>query len=121
VAHDVIEHTATRTEFAEQTAACTRVMYGTPAMRTTHRLVRLNVPAPSWMRAPGETPGMYALESAMDELAAALGMDPVELRIVNEPAAEPESGLPCRTRRWPAASWGRRRGARRWRRPARRC
>jgi len=93
VAHDVIEHTATRTEFAEQTATCTRVMYGTPAMRTTHRLARLNVPAPSWMRAPGETPGMYALESAMDELAVALDMDPVELRIVNDPAAEPESGL----------------------------
>ena len=98
VAHDVIEHTATRTEFAEQTATCTRAMYGTPAMRTTHRLARLNVPAPSWMRAPGETPGMYALESAMDELAVALDMDPVELRIVNDPATEPgstgpESGL----------------------------
>jgi xanthine dehydrogenase YagR molybdenum-binding subunit len=98
LAHDVIEHTATRTEFAEQTAACTRVMYGTPAMRTTHRLVRLNVPAPSWMRAPGETPGMYALESAMDELAVALGMDPVELRVVNDPTAEPESGLPFSSR-----------------------
>jgi len=98
VAHDVIEHTALRTEFAEQTAACTRVMYGTPAMRTTHRLAPLNVPAPSWMRAPGETPGMYALESAMDELAVALDMDPVELRIRNEPAAEPESGLPFSSR-----------------------
>jgi xanthine dehydrogenase YagR molybdenum-binding subunit len=98
VAHDVIEHTAARTEFAEQTAACTRVMYGTPAMRTTHRLARLNVPAPSWMRAPGETPGMYALESALDELAVALGMDPVELRVVNEPAAEPDSGLPFSSR-----------------------
>ncbi len=98
VAHDVIEHTAIRTEFAEQTAACTRVMYGTPAMRTTHRLARLNVPAPSWMRAPGETPGMYALESAMDELAVALGMDPVELRAVNDPPAEPDSGLPFSSR-----------------------
>jgi xanthine dehydrogenase YagR molybdenum-binding subunit len=102
VAHDVIEHTAARTEFAEQTAACTRVMYGTQAMRTTHRLARLNVPAPSWMRAPGETPGMYALESAMDELAVALGMDPVELRIVNEPSAEPESGLPFSSRHFVA-------------------
>jgi len=98
LAHDVLEHTATRTEFAEQTAACTRVMYGARAMRTTHRLVRLNVPAPSWMRAPGETPGMYALESAMDELAVALGMDPVELRVVNDPSAEPESGLPFSSR-----------------------
>jgi xanthine dehydrogenase YagR molybdenum-binding subunit len=98
LAHDVIEHTATRTEFAEQTATCTRVMYRTPALRTTHRLARLNVPAPSWMRAPGETPGMYALESAMDELAGALGMDPVELRVVNDPATEPESGRPFSSR-----------------------
>ncbi len=98
VTHDVTEHTAVRTEFAEQTAACTRVMYGTPAMRTTHRLARLNVPAPSWMRAPGETPGMYALESAMDELAIALGLDPVELRVVNDPAAEPDGGLPFSSR-----------------------
>jgi xanthine dehydrogenase YagR molybdenum-binding subunit len=98
VAHDVIEHTAIRTEFAEQTAVCTRVMYATPAMRTSHRLARLNVPAPSWMRAPGETPGMYALESAMDELAVAAGVDPIELRIRNEPSAEPDSGLPFSSR-----------------------
>jgi xanthine dehydrogenase YagR molybdenum-binding subunit len=98
VAHDVVEQTAIRTEFAEQTAACTRVMYASPAMRTTHQLVRLAVPAPSWMRAPGECPGMYALESALDELAVAAGLDPVELRIRNEPAAEPESGLPFSSR-----------------------
>lgn len=98
VAHDVIEHTAIRTEFAEQTAVCTRVMYATPAMRTSHWLARLNVPTPFWMRAPGETPGMYALESAMDELAAAVGIDPVELRIRNEPSTEPESGLPFSSR-----------------------
>ncbi len=98
VTHDVVEQTAIRTEFAEQTAAATRVMYGSPAMRTTHRLARLNVPAPSWMRAPGETPGMYALESAMDELAEAVGLDPIELRIRNDPAAEPDSGLPFSSR-----------------------
>ena len=98
VAHEVVEQTAIHIEFAEQTAACTRVIYATPAMRTAHRLARLNVPAPSWMRAPGETPGMYALESAMDELACAAGLDPVELRIRNEPAAEPDSGLPFSSR-----------------------
>jgi xanthine dehydrogenase YagR molybdenum-binding subunit len=98
IAHEVVEQTAIRTEFAEQTAACTRVMYATPAMRTAHRLARLNAPPPSWMRAPGETPGMYALESAMDELACAAGLDPVDLRIRNEPAAEPDSGLPFSSR-----------------------
>jgi xanthine dehydrogenase YagR molybdenum-binding subunit len=98
VAHEVTEHTALRTEFAEQAAVCTRVMYRTPAMRTSHRLARLNVPMPSWMRAPGEAPGMYALESAMDELAVALDMDPVELRIRNDTGAEPDSGLPFSSR-----------------------
>lgn len=54
VAHDVVEQTAIRTEWAEHTAVCTRVMYAPPAMRTTHRLARLNEPVPAWMRAPGE-------------------------------------------------------------------
>jgi xanthine dehydrogenase YagR molybdenum-binding subunit len=50
------------------------------------------------MRAPGEMPGMFALESAMDELAYALGMDPIEVRVVNEPSVDPESGLPFSSR-----------------------
>ncbi|CAM5581559.1 hypothetical protein STENM327S_07355 [Streptomyces tendae] len=55
-------------------------------------------PPPSWMRAPGERPGMYALESAMDELAVELGIDPLELRIRNEPESEPDSGRPFSSR-----------------------
>ncbi|TDE51223.1 xanthine dehydrogenase family protein molybdopterin-binding subunit [Nonomuraea mesophila] len=98
VEHLAYEQTSTLVEFAEQTATPARVMYATPALRTAHRLVRLDVATPSWMRAPGECPGMYALESAMDELACALGMDPVELRIVNDADAEPESGLPFSSR-----------------------
>ena len=46
------------------------------------------------MRAPGETPGMYALECAMDELAIACDLDPIELRARNEPEVEPETGVP---------------------------
>jgi xanthine dehydrogenase YagR molybdenum-binding subunit len=98
LAHDVVEQSSTLVEFAEQTATPTRVMYAAPALRTTHRLVRLDVPTPSWMRAPGECPGMFALESAMDELAAAAGIDPVELRVINEPRTEPASGLPFSSR-----------------------
>ena len=74
--HDVAEQSSTLVEFAEQTATPSRVMYAAPALRTTHRLVRLDVPTPSWMRAPGECPGMFALESAMDELAVAAGPRP---------------------------------------------
>src|SRR5713226_4573752 len=92
IAHDVVEQTATIQEFAEQTAVATRVMYAAPNPRTTHRLARLDVPAPTLMRAPGECPGMFALESAMDELAIACNLDPIELRIRNEPAVDPESG-----------------------------
>ncbi|MFI7127374.1 xanthine dehydrogenase family protein molybdopterin-binding subunit [Nonomuraea sp. NPDC050153] len=96
--HVACEQSSTLVEFAEQTAIPARVMYATPALRTAHRLVRLDVATPSWMRAPGECPGMYALESAMDELACAAGVDPIELRVVNEPETEPDSGLPFSSR-----------------------
>lgn len=98
IAHDVVEHTSTVDEFAEQTAAATRMMYAAPNRRTTHRLARLDVPPATIMRAPGECPGMFALESAMDELAVAAGVDPIELRIRNEPALDPDSGLPFSSR-----------------------
>ncbi|WP_214102878.1 xanthine dehydrogenase family protein molybdopterin-binding subunit [Acrocarpospora catenulata] len=96
--HEVAEQSSTLVEFAEQTASPTRIMYATPSLRTAHRLVRLDVATPSWMRAPGECPGMFALESAMDELAVAAGLDPVELRVRNDPDAEPASGLPFSSR-----------------------
>ncbi|MFG1705878.1 xanthine dehydrogenase family protein molybdopterin-binding subunit [Nonomuraea sp. M3C6] len=96
--HVAYEQSSTLVEYAEQTTTPTRVMYGTPALRTAHRLVRLDVATPSWMRAPGECPGMYALESAMDELAYATGLDPVELRVLNDPETEPDSGLPFSSR-----------------------
>ncbi len=98
LAHDVWEQTSTVVEFAEQTAVCSRTMYDAPALRTTHRLVALDVPSPRWMRAPGEAPGMYALESAMDELAVALELDPIELRVRNDPDRDPETGLPFTSR-----------------------
>jgi xanthine dehydrogenase YagR molybdenum-binding subunit len=98
IAHDVIEQTSTMKEFAEQTAVVTRMLYAAPNRQTTHRLARLDVPTPSWMRAPGECPGMYALESAMDELARELDIDPIELRVRNEPEIDPESGNRFSTR-----------------------
>jgi xanthine dehydrogenase YagR molybdenum-binding subunit len=98
LAHDVVEQTSTLQEFAEQTAVPSRMMYASPHRRTTHRLRRLDVPTPSWMRAPGECPGMYALESAMDELAVACAIDPIELRVRNEPRVDPETGKPFPSR-----------------------
>ena len=98
VSHEVAEQTSTVVEFAEQTALPTRMMYTAAARRTRHRLAALDVPTPSWMRAPGECPGMYALESAMDELAVACGIDPIELRVRNEPDVDPETGRPFSSR-----------------------
>jgi xanthine dehydrogenase YagR molybdenum-binding subunit len=98
IGHDAFEQTSTIREFAEQTTIATRHMYAAPDRLTTHRLVALDVPTPSWMRAPGECPGMYALESAMDELAVACGIDPIELRMANEPPEDPEKGIPWSSR-----------------------
>lgn len=98
IAHEVIEQTAKIHEFTEQTAVATRMMYAAPNRRTTHRVARLDLPENSWMRAPGECPGMFALESAMDELAVACGIDPIELRIRNEPDVDPETGRPFSSR-----------------------
>lgn len=98
IAHDVVEQTSTVKEFAEQTAVPTRMMYAAPNRRTSHRLAALDVPTPSWMRAPGEAPGMFALESAMDELAEAVGIDPIELRVRNDPKIAPDEGVPFSSR-----------------------
>ncbi|MEV6396243.1 xanthine dehydrogenase family protein molybdopterin-binding subunit [Streptomyces sp. NPDC051907] len=98
LAHEIVTHTSTVREFVEQAAVPARVMYTSPNSRTSHRVAKLDVPSPSWMRAPGEASGMYALESAMDELAVAVGVDPVELRLRNEPQTEPDSGKPFSSR-----------------------
>ncbi|MGW9173663.1 molybdopterin cofactor-binding domain-containing protein [Streptomyces decoyicus] len=94
IAHDVTMHTNPDLEYAEQTAATTRSLYAAPHRLTSHRLTPLDLPRGSDVRAPGEAPGMLAVESAMDELADALGMDPVELRIRNEPTMDPERDVP---------------------------
>jgi xanthine dehydrogenase YagR molybdenum-binding subunit len=98
ISHDVVEQTAKIKEYTTQTAVATRTMYATKSRRTTHRLAALDVPVPSWMRAPGEAPGMFALESAMDEMAIKCGLDPIEFRIRNEPAFDADSGLPYSSR-----------------------
>jgi xanthine dehydrogenase YagR molybdenum-binding subunit len=98
IAIDVVEQTSRVKEFAEQTGVPTRMMYAAPNRSTTHRLAALDVPVPSWMRAPGECPGMFGPEVALDELAEELGLDPVELRVRNEPDVDPETGKPWSSR-----------------------
>jgi xanthine dehydrogenase YagR molybdenum-binding subunit len=91
--HDAVVQTSRHVEFVEQVVTATRMMYAAKNRRTRHRVQALDVPIPSWLRAPGECPGMFALESAMDELANAVGIDPVELRVRNEPEVDPELGI----------------------------
>lgn len=76
-----------------------RFQYDAPTMRSTYRTVHLDVNPPTYMRGPGETSGAYALESAMDDLAYRLKMDPVELRLRNEPQRDLSEDLPFSTRR----------------------
>jgi xanthine dehydrogenase YagR molybdenum-binding subunit len=97
--HDAHSQSSVVKEFAEQSAVPSRSMYASPNRRTSHRVVPLDVPVPFWMRAPGEAPGMFAGEVAMDELAGAVHLDPIELRRRNEPDRDPESGKPWSSRR----------------------
>lgn len=92
--HRSLNATSTVHEFIESAAGPARTMYGADAHHTANRLVRLDVPTPTWMRAPGEAPGSFALESAIDELAEKCGLDPIELRARNDPTKGPVSGLP---------------------------
>jgi xanthine dehydrogenase YagR molybdenum-binding subunit len=98
IEHSSIEQTSRLTEFTEEATAVSGTVYAAPNRRTRQRLVRLDVPTPTWMRSPGETPGMFALESAVDELALAAGIDPVELRIRNDADVHPVDGRPFSSR-----------------------
>jgi xanthine dehydrogenase YagR molybdenum-binding subunit len=97
--HDTTQQASPLNDYVEQIGTTSRGLYGSVTRRSTHRAVTLDLPGGEDVRAPGEAPGLLAIEAAMDELADALGMDPVELRIENEPAKHPESGLPFSQRR----------------------
>jgi xanthine dehydrogenase YagR molybdenum-binding subunit len=81
-------------DFVEPSAAQTAMLYACPNLYTRQSLVRLDVPTPTFQRAPGESTGTFALESAMDELAYALKMDPVALRLANYAEVDPQDGKP---------------------------
>jgi xanthine dehydrogenase YagR molybdenum-binding subunit len=98
IAHEATGETARFEESAENVATFSRSLYAAPNRITRHRLVPLDVQHGETMRAPGEAPGMLAFECAMDELATALNIDSVELRLRNEPQSDPELGIPFSTR-----------------------
>jgi xanthine dehydrogenase YagR molybdenum-binding subunit len=94
IAHEVKSTTSPVDVFAEPCTSVTPVMYGAPNLLLKQDLAVMNVGTPTFMRAPGENPGMWALESAMDELAWALKIDPIELRLKNESKEHQRKGLP---------------------------
>lgn len=94
VSHDVVSNTSDFEDWVESSAVVSRMMYACPNGSTTHRLVKLNTGTPTFQRAPGEATGNFALEVAMDELATALRMDPLELRLRNYAEKEADTGKP---------------------------
>jgi xanthine dehydrogenase YagR molybdenum-binding subunit len=94
VIHEGVSQSNAVCDYNERFSRPTRALFATPNMRAENLVVELNVSSPTYMRAPGENPGTFALESAMDELAAALKMDPLQLRLVNYADEDPSNGKP---------------------------
>ncbi|MFJ1807771.1 MULTISPECIES: xanthine dehydrogenase family protein molybdopterin-binding subunit [unclassified Streptomyces] len=98
-AHDVRAESSRYETYSESVLVPGRMLYSTPNVRQAYDHVPLDVSTPWFMRGPGYASGTYPVESAMDELAHELGVDPIELRLRNEPADDESSSLPFSTRR----------------------
>jgi xanthine dehydrogenase YagR molybdenum-binding subunit len=94
VLHEAMGNTSAYENFGEGITGMTKILYDFKNLETKYKTIPLNLGTPIWMRAPGEATGAFALESAMDELAYALKMDPVELRLKNYAEKAIDSGLP---------------------------
>jgi xanthine dehydrogenase YagR molybdenum-binding subunit len=92
--HEAVHNTSTLEEFSDATTGFTRQVYACPNIWAPLRITDTDLSTPTWMRAPGAVSGMFALESAMDELAYTLKMDPLELRLVNYAEVDPTDGRP---------------------------
>ena len=98
ISHDAVGQTSTYEEFTESSVQQTRMMYAAPNVTTRYRILALDVSTPIWMRGPGEATGAFALESAMDELAYLLNLDPLEFRLRNYTDTDPEKNRPWSTK-----------------------
>jgi xanthine dehydrogenase YagR molybdenum-binding subunit len=92
--HHAVHNTSVFEEFNDNTTGFTRQVYACPNLLASTMIAATDLPTPTWMRAPGAVSGMFALECAMDELAYALKIDPLELRLINYAEVDPESGRP---------------------------
>ncbi len=98
LAHETTTHCAINGEFVEPCGDCSKVMYDVPNSLISYRVVPMNIILPTYTRGPGKSTGSFALESAIDELAYQLKIDPIEFRLKNEPAKDPSNGKPWSSR-----------------------
>jgi xanthine dehydrogenase YagR molybdenum-binding subunit len=96
--HDYVNHHAILDNYLEDCGEATPFQYSVPNLRVKFGRARRNVGSPTAMRGPGAVPGLYATESAMNELAVQLKIDPVQLRILNEPKIDESLGIPFSSR-----------------------
>lgn len=94
ITHLAVGQTSSYENFTEGIVNASRFLYASPNVNTEYKLLPLDISTPIWMRGPGEATGCYALESAMDELAYKLDLDPIELRLRNHADIDPEKNLP---------------------------
>jgi xanthine dehydrogenase YagR molybdenum-binding subunit len=94
IIHEVIANTSTYENYTEDPASVSKSLYACPNVEIIYKLARLDLPTPLYMRAPGAVTGMFALESALDELAYELKIDPLELRLINYAEKDPDNGKP---------------------------
>jgi xanthine dehydrogenase YagR molybdenum-binding subunit len=98
LSHETLSHTSTTQEFQESCGGVSKMLYNVSNNFVSHRLIPMNIQTPFAMRAPGEATGSFALESAMDELAWKLKMDPIELRIKNDTQTDLSKDKPFSSR-----------------------
>ena len=94
IQHENLTHASTVDDFIERCGVITGFLYDCPNVSLRNTGARVNIATPTPMRAPGETPGLFALESALDELAWKLNIDPIELRLRNYAESDAEKGRP---------------------------
>jgi xanthine dehydrogenase YagR molybdenum-binding subunit len=99
IVHDGWNETSIEDTYLESSTRVTPIMYATPNLLARHEVIPVNTVNPGWMRAPGESVSAFALETAMDELAYKIGIDPIDLRLRNWASQDPKNNIPWTTRR----------------------
>ncbi len=94
IIHSAVTNTASYENFSDGVVDVSRSLYVCPNVQTDEKIAKTDMQTPLWMRAPGAVSGMFALESALDELSYTLKIDPLELRLINYAEVDPDNGKP---------------------------